>query len=495
MTGLRALLVLRGTLLWRRHGTPFDAIVLALTLGGGWVAGRTLGREVPEAAGPAAGLLALALFASLGAGLAFGAYRLLYRARELALLLAQPVGERALVVARLVELVLSSALILAVGAAVLGGAGERVSILGVTLAVLLGGLLLGASGLLGAWGFASWARAWPRAVRATSGVLWLTGAGVFLAALASPHESRAVARALALALDTPLQPGASFVALVRGLDPVAFGALALEAAFATGLALALVPRGLGAAIDAASARPSSERGLAYRIAGLVAAPLPGPARALVRRDLALLARGAFPRGLLVLALLPLGLLVFREATLDKKLAQENLVELAALFVEGLLASVAAFLFAVDYPRERAPRLVWERAQPLSGRHVLWARAYEAALPSVALALALGAIAAFGPPQVADDAPRIALACTLLGLLCAHHGAAFGLEMEGTGGEIAAAAGFPMAAGFLAVAGALALGITDATSGFPWGAGLYLVVYRGLGARAAQSWERAEVARG
>jgi hypothetical protein len=482
---LRAILILRGKLFLRRHGTPFDALVLGATIVLAWLSGRTLARAVPAVSTDAAGAVALALLGFIATALSTGAHRLLFRARELPFLLPQPVSEHSLVAARLVELTAANTIALACVVALVGGASDRLDLPGSALAVILPAPLLAGAELLAAR-VARWLLdRRPRAARAlgvagVASVVLALGAG-----LVFPVESRALVGRAAPSFATPVSPGHALVALVRSNDVLSAVALLIEGAVLAGLALAWVPRGLAAAIDAAAARPTGARRLPFRLAGILAAPLPAPSGALVRRDLALLVRGAFPRGVLVLVLLPLGLLVFREASLDRELAQEGLLELAALFVEGTLATVAAFLFAIDFPAERASKLVLERAQPVSGSHVLWARAFEAALPSLVFATALGTIA---------WSAEIGLSCALLGIACAHHGAAFGLRTEGRGADLAEAAGFPISAGFLVVAGAFALAISDALFSLPLGALAYPLVYRGLGARAAREWEHAEVER-
>src|SRR4051794_21574059 len=119
MSPLRAALALRARVLARRHGTPLDALLVLGTIGFGWLSGR-------ELRGAAAGSLlnvALALVAAAGAALA---HHQLYRAKELVLLLAQPLSARALVLVRFVELstwgALLSAILAAVAAGALGGA-------------------------------------------------------------------------------------------------------------------------------------------------------------------------------------------------------------------------------------------------------------------------------------------------------------------------------------------------------------------------------------
>jgi hypothetical protein len=213
--------------------------------------------------------------------------------------------------------------------------------------------------------------------------------------------------------------------------------------------------------------------------------LPRPSAALVQRDGALLLRGGFPRGLLVLLALPTGVVAFAGTRADRTL-EEWQARLAGLLILAVLATVATFLFALDFPRARAVKLVLERAQPVSGGHVLLARWFEGAVPGVLLALALAGVALAGTRHVALAAPELALSGSLLAVFVAREGAAFGLRAETTpGAELA----FPATVGTFAILGALALAIS------PWAALAYPLVFGRAARDAALAWERAETPRG
>jgi hypothetical protein len=481
MPRARAALALRARVLARRHGTPLDALLVLGTIVLAWLAGRTLAQALGERPGAFA-LLALAVALPPGALLA---HRSLYRARELPLLLAQPLSARDLVLVRLVELSAAALVVLALLAALLAGASPEASVAGAVLATVLAAPLVASAQLLLAWLFRIVAgrSPWPgRALVATAALL-ATG-GVVLGLL-SPGVTRDLALAVARPLEDPLLPGGAFAALVSGHAAPGL-ALAGWAALASALALALVPLRHGELLDAAAGRPARALRLAFPVLAVFTFPLPRASGAMVRRDVALLLRGAFARGVLVLLGLPLGLVVFAGAANDPRL-EPDLARLAAVMTAGALASVTSFLFGIDFPRVRLSKLVLERAQPVRGRDVLIARTFEAAVPGVLLALGLAWVASRGRPAVADEALDIALAAALLALACAHHGAAFGMrgEAAGAAGDFIVSAGFPVSAGFLALVGAIAFTIS------PWLALAYPLIYGRAGSDAALAWERAE----
>jgi hypothetical protein len=460
MAHVRAALALRARVLARRHATALDALLVAGTVALAAVLGARVAAARPGTRPAFVANAGLAALATLGAAFA---HQLLYRAKELTLLLAQPISARGLVLVRFAELVAWQAISAAILAAFVGGlsGGARGGAPFAGAAVLAAAPLLAGASLLLAWS----AR---RAV---------------LVSLALP--------ALVLALRPVSGPGEWFARLVTGE-----GGLALfpAAAALAGLALVLAPLGHGAAFDRLSVRPTRApfwtlAGAATRLPALSFAlvPLPRASAALVRRDLALLLRGGFTRGALVLLALPAGLLVFREAARDPTLEPWQ-GELAALMTGGVLTTIASFLFAIDFPRARAAKLVLERALPVRGETVLRARWFEGALPGVLLALALAAVAATGTPEMVDRAPGIALAGVLLAVAVSHHAACFGLraEAEGAAAELAVAAGFPFAAATLVVLGAIALTI------HPLLFVLYPLSYGRMAAPAARAWEHAEV---
>jgi hypothetical protein len=437
---MRAALRLRARVLARRHLNPLDALLALGTIALAWVAGK-------EISGPP-GLVAnvaLALLVAASAGLA---HTLLYRARELTLLLAQPISARELVFVRFVELTAYALVAGSVLAALVGGmAGSG---RGAPLAALSLAPLLAATGLLVAWALRRWI-------------------GLAL-----------VLPLVALATRSSAGPGELVLGLVR-LEGGwwLFGGSALAVA----LALVLVPIGHGEAVNELAGRPTRRPILGFP---RFLIPLPRTEAALVRRDFVLLLRGGFPRGALVLLSLPLGLAVYAEAARDRTLEAWQ-QELAALMTLGVLATVASFLFSIDFPRVRAPKQALERALPVRGGSVLVARTFEAAVPGVALALGLAAIAASGTTDAAERSTDIAIAGSLLAIFCAHHGACYGLttETQGPQAELAVSAGFPIASGTLVVLASFLLTI------HPWTALIYPLTYGRLSGQASRAWERAE----
>jgi hypothetical protein len=440
----QAALALRARVLARRHATPLDVLLAAGTVGLGWLAGSRLHGWDPA-------LMASVGLAALGALGAAVARHQLYRSRELVLLLAQPISPRDLVLVRFAELTVTGLVLAAVLAAVTAGALGDASVPGTIAAALVAAPLLAGAQLLLAF-----------LTRRLPGFLALVlPAAVFFGRF------------------TP--PGASFARLVAGEVDLLLPACAVLAPL---LVLVLVPLGHQTAVDRLSVKPTRAPWLAVPRA-LV--PLPRASAALVQRDLALIARGAFPRGALVLLGLPAGLLVFAAAAQDKTLEAWQ-GELAALMTGGALATVATYLFAIDFPRARVAKLVFERALPVRGGQILLARWFEAASPGVLLALAIGAIASSGKPAIAERAVESALSGVLLALMVAHHGACFGLETEaeGAAADVAVSAGYPFAAGTLVVVASIALTIHPAL------ALLYPLTYGRLHGPATRAWERAEL---
>ncbi|MBI3723302.1 hypothetical protein HY251_05010, partial [bacterium] len=373
MSQASAVLGLRARILWKRHATPFDALLVLGTLLLAALAGRQL--HVEAEARAALALAALAATAVLGA---LPAHRLLYRSKELALVLAQPVSARGLVIARLVELTLGAILACALVAAVLGGS-TRVHSLGAPLAVLAAAPLVASVQLLLAWvarRLAGRSAGRRRALAAAALALLGTGVGW---ALVFQEEARALVPVLA----RQALPGEAFRSVLESLDLVGLAALAAWSVAGAALALAVVPLSHQDGVDAAAAKPAGRPWLAFSLFSALAAPLPRASAALVRRDLTLLARGGFPRGLLVLLAVPAGLVVFQGVADDRRIESWE-GELAALLTCGVFATLGSFLFSLDFPRSRAHGLALERAQPVSGRAVHLARWFEGALPGLLL---------------------------------------------------------------------------------------------------------------
>ncbi|MCO5164956.1 MAG: hypothetical protein M9894_01125 [Planctomycetes bacterium] len=226
----------------------------------------------------------------------------------------------------------------------------------------------------------------------------------------------------------------------------------------------------------------------WRVVAAAAGALLGRAAgALAARDLVLLGRGALPRGLVVLAALPLlAAAIVVGARGDRTLAPW-LLELVALLVTGVLAAAAGFLFGVDLPRARRVQLVLERTSPLPGARVLRARAAAAVLGALpALLAAVAAVALDPDPARAELAPWVALKGLALVVCVAHDAAGYGLRGE-CAGDPALATGYPLRVAPLVAVLAVALLIHLALGV------LYLLFgWYGEAARSARRWELDEV---
>lgn len=434
--------------------------VVLLGLGGVFaLAARALAgqgvADPPLAVGLSLGLAALVL------GLAARADALLHRAPELALLLPAGLSPRELVRLRLCELWLSALAALLpplIGLAALRAAqGRSPSLLLVPAALVL------------AAGLAAPALVLARAARAAPPLLLL-----------------ALAAAGALLAAAPAAPGAALLSAAAG---ELAGALPLVLGAGGGLLLleASGPLGHARALDRAGRRAARARGGAVR--ALLAAlrrPLGAAPAALLLRDLSLLLRGAFPRGALALLLLPLGLLPARAAAADPSLEGWQLL-LAGLLVSGGLASAAAYVFGVDFPRARAPSRELERVQPLRGAAVFRSRAAPALL--VSWLLLLGAAALIAGATRAPAPGELLLRGALLCAAVVHDGVGQGLAGEAAGDPAAGAAAYPLRSGALVIllAGGL---LVSPLAILAWP----LLGWPQEARRAARAWERAEVPR-
>lgn len=456
---LRGALALRARVLRRRFGSPLEAVAVVAATAIAWRVGAHAG------AGAAAWLDALlAAVVALAAG---GAHRLLYASPELVLLLPAGLSPRLLVVVRLAEL---SALLLAAISPIIGlaaGAAGAASLALVAAALLLAPGLAGLSLLLGA--------ALGRlgsAGRAVAGVAAL-GAIAAVATSAGRSGPSPIARAL--------------VDLARG-DLAPLAALALLAAGCVVLALVLAPLGHEAGLTRAALRDARRRPALWRALSGLAAPLGRDAGALLARDLTLLARGALPRGLVVLAALPLlAALVVRGARADKGL-EPWLLELVALLVVGVASAATGFLFGIDLPRARRAQLVLERTSPLRGRRVARARTAGAALGALPVVAVAALLVALDPePERASVALFVVGEGLALVLCVVHDATGYGMRAE-CAGDPAVAGGYPVRAAPLVVAMAVGLAVHP---GFVL---LYpLLGWYGEARRAAERWELEEVA--
>lgn len=454
---LRGALALRGRVLRRRFGSPLELVAVVVACAIAWRAGGRFGAEAARWLDPA--LLALVLVGGTAA------WRLLYASRELTLLVPAGLSARELVALRGVELTLGVGAgllpVLAFAAGAAGGgatplvAAAPLVAVGLTAAALVGAAL---AGRLPAWGRAAAA---------------LGGGAVLVGLLVRPTAPSPLAAAL-------LELGGG------ALAPL--GPLAGIALIGCAAALLIAPRGHEGGLTRAALRDPRHRAPVWRVlAGALGALLGRDAGALLARDLALLARGALPRGVVVVIALPvLALLVTLSARSDRTMAPW-LLELVALLVTGVAAAGAGFLFGVDIPRARRVQLVLERTAPLTGATVARGRVAGAVLAGAPALIAVVVALALDP-----DPDRAALAPLVLGegllvLACvAHDAVGYGLRGE-CSGDPAVASGYPIRAAPLVVT--MAVGLTL----HPLLGALYLLLgWHGEAARSARRWETEEV---
>lgn len=454
---LRGALALRGRVLRRRFGSPLEAVALVVGCAIAWRAGSSLGPAV-------AGWIDLPLLALLVVGVA-AARRGLYVARELPLLLTAGLTPRELVLLRGVEL--------AVGL----GAGA--------LPILA--LARGAAG----------PTAWPLLAAAPLLALGLSGAALALGAglgrLGTIGRVVAVLGAagalLALGVGAaPPSPLARGLLELAGGAPAPLGPLALSCAALVAAALLLAPRGHEAGLTRAALRDPSRRAPVWRaLAGALGGALGRAAGALLARDLVLLARGALPRGVVVVVALPVvAVLVLLGARTDRTLDPWQ-VELMALLLVGVLAAAAGFLAGIDLPRARRARLVLERTSPLTGASVARARVAGGVLAGAPALLAAVVVLGLDPAPARAALALPVLAAGLLLLCCVVHDAVgYGLRDE-CSGDPAAASAYPVRAAPLIVTLGVGLTVHPAL-------GVLYVLFGWYGevGRAARRWESAEV---
>ena len=470
-TPLRVALALRWRIWRRRFVSPLEGVLLAIACGVAWLAGGALGARIDDdgallRTGATLATVAIALAATV-----MGRQGL-FRARELSLLLAHGLTPRDLVRVRAVELLALLAVAAAPATLLLGAAlGPRASAPGLLVASVAAlGLGLTGLALIAAW---AWAALGARTARL------VPVAGVALAALGVAL----VPRPLSL-LAHPWTPGGALVAAAGGVWSVPLVLLA----GAAGLLLVagfLVPRGFAARLDHAASRPGRASPLLWKAANLPGLLLGGQARALLRRDLTLLLRGAFPRGLVILALLPLSLFILHAAPADPRISAWHL-ELIALLLTGVVSAGAGFLFGVDFPRARRARLVLERTQPLRGRPVLLSR-WAPAVGYTSLFAAAAAVVVANAPRapLTAAAGEVLLGSALMGLIVSHHAVTYGMRSE-TRLDPAEAAAYPLNGGVLVILFALGLLIS------PLAALAYPLIWFQFAADAVRRWETAEV---
>lgn len=482
---LAAALALRFLVLKRRYGSPFEAVALVVvTLLAGWLGGKAATPRISPG-------LASAALSGLVAGGALlglrGAWQLLYRRKELALLLGNGLSHRGLLALRLCELSLglglvSLPLLTAVRGLHLGaGPADATSSPWLWLCALPLGLGLASLGLLAAWSLASFSANARRAL-SLGLVLALCGSGLTLALLDAPTW-RALSPLKPL-VSGPQAPGPLLLRVARGELAPLLGASAAALALAA-LCLSLAWRGQLARLDRSAPRGAGRASFPW-LGELLARAWPGRAGALARRDLLLVARGAAPRAFLILGGLPCALALIPAFASDTTLLPWQL-RFASLLLVGSLAASAGFLFGVDLPLTRRSRLILERTQALRGREVLLSRWVCAG--GCALLLALGAallVAKLSRPELAAEALPLLWSALPLALLVSHHAVTFGLRGEAEANPAEASA-YPFNGGVLVLGFAFLLT-------FHWAlALLYPLGWLGFTRQALVIWERSEVA--
>jgi len=202
---------------------------------------------------------------------------------------------------------------------------------------------------------------------------------------------------------------------------------------------------------------------------------------------ALIARGALPRALVILAGLPvLATLVLLAARGDETL-DAWLLRFAALLVAGVAACGSGFLFGVDLPRSRRRGLILERTTPVHVGAVARSRALPAALHALLVVGLLSAVVASDrSAERAEEWSAVLLRGALLALLVVHDAVAHGLGSEAAA-DGAAAATYPLRAAPLV----LALAVSLVAS--PAGALVYVLLgYVGHARAQARRWTRMPV---
>jgi hypothetical protein len=467
----KAALALRWTVLRRRYVSPLELVILGVVTVLAYLVGKEAAENQLLLGYLPAALSALFLAWTLaGARLA---RRLLYTARELPLLVPSGVHPRLLVRLRLVELLALNAVALVpmtavlVGIAVARGRAPSPLLLAAPPPTALG---LAATSLILGWASAQLGRAGPA-------LLLLLGGGAAAVAALVPG-------ALAPALAFPGSPGWAWTQAGDG-QPLALASLLAWALPAAGLAVALGQRGFGEAVDRAARRATGRPGPLWPLLGLVTRPLGQRGGALVRRDLTLLARGSFVRGVVILALLPASLGIVGIVAHDGN-SKDWHAELVGLLVVGVAASAAGFLFGVDFPRARRGQLLLERVQPLRGRTVLLSRWLPAATYGLLLACGAALVIAGAPKgPIARQALPTLLGAALVAAAVSHHAVSYGLRSE-TSLDPAEAAAYPMNGGVVLIVLAVLVAIHPALIL------AYPVIWLGFVRSAIRRWETAEV---
>jgi hypothetical protein len=440
----------RGRLLRKRYGNGLSVVSLIVfsvilfyvgdSIGGALLRKKVAATFFQQSLGATIAALALAF----GFAFSWALKQSLYQARELTILLAQPVSVRGFVLWRSVE---------ALG---------MLSVMGLLAFMVLLGLFQGAKELV----------PWGGVLISLSSLMFMElGLALGLAALLQRLSGRGfLGVLLSLALSVPFFAPLLFSVLGQGslntLGPLEYfpggsqGVLLQANAGAVSIALsvvwALLFPALGFALacfdfdglrDRAVGFPKGKPGLSAYWPRYLVRVFPKPVRGLLQRDFYLLIRGSFFRGLLVLGLLTLLPLIFRGLLQDESL-ELWAIEFMTLLVFVVLTSATSFLCAADFPQHRRRQVIFEKAQPLTGRQVLWSRTLLGFLLSLPYAIAIVYfLVSHARVNVSEMGLEVGFkGIGLMACLC-HYGAVMGLkaEQDSSGAEGMA---FPIIMGML-----------------------------------------------
>ncbi|MDF1663065.1 MAG: hypothetical protein P1V97_14925 [Planctomycetota bacterium] len=422
----------RGRLLKKRYGNGLSVVSLVvfcvILFYGGESMGGALFRAEKSAAYLSQTLPLMLASASLAMVLAF-AWALrqsLYQARELTILLAQPVATSAFVLWRGVEALIALLI----------------------LSLFSGAFLMGLyQGCEEAFPVA------PALGAFASLIFMILGLALTLAPCLQRMAGRGVLGALGLVvLSAPFAlpllyvlgqgGGMSVEELPLGYLPGGSQALLIVAPDSSGVLLSVLWALLSPVIgfvwaqvgfddlrDRAVGFPRGRPGIGGTWPTYVVEFFPGPVRGLLRRDFYLLVRGSFYRGLLVLGMLCLLPMVYRGLLADDSM-NIFFMEFMTLLVFVVLVSATSFLCGADFPQHRRRQLIFEKAQPLTGRQVLWSRTSLAFLLSVPYGVAI-IYFVWSHSRANINELTLVLAVKGFGLMAClcHYGAVMGMKAE------------------------------------------------------------------
>ncbi len=334
-------------------------------------------------------------------------------------------------------------------------------------------------------------------------IVWVRTIELVIACLAlwAPPAAAIVASVWAPGLGT-----GPAVAAGAGVGVLAGPLLAVTSVGLALVAIAIRPE-IGRPIEQTSRTPRGW-GFAKLIAAIAPWKLGIDGRMLLRRDLVLLLRRAYPRTLLIPVVIATGPLLAALFISAESPPGERLVY---TFIAGTFASaLVSFLIAIDLPRWRSGWALLDRLTPVRGKP---ARRAQSALASL-FAVPAAALPAATLPLIVAEVPwsemvRPIGGLAVVGLVIAHYAASFGMATGahtpqlpsatsgggagsaggsgGAGGQETAA--YPISAGALA----LFVGFLELLPVIQWivpFAWPYMI--RGAAISAERAWEQTEV---